>query len=196
MRSLFKYLGFFGFSQVALVAFMAFASAVVSADILPEKITPEEGKEYYTRYNFKYEKNRHVTTNYWRGIFVPINTKVTLISLKKKKSLKLDIDGQIVTFVNARKHTQRSISEIAAELLSPTKISLKKVNPKFRDDLESGILRRGMTKEEVLITRGYPPRHRTPSTKSREWIYWDNRFLSGALVFDKDSKLLHGDWVN
>ena len=169
---------------------LAFSSTIHAANILPKMITPEAGKEYYTRYNFMFEKGRHVTTNYWRGELVPVNTKVTLVSLGGKKMV-LDIDGVKVSFVNARKHTQRGIETIASELLSPTKIPLEKLPGELRNDVESGVLRLGMTKEQVLMTRGYPPRHKTSSIKANTWVYWSSKFVQRSLVFTK-GKLTRG----
>lgn len=166
------------------------SSLVAQADILPEMIEPQEGQTYYTRYNFKFEKGRHVTTNYWRGELVPFNTKVTLVSLGGKKMV-LDIDGVQVAFVNVKKFTKRSIEEIASELLAPKKISLKGVSGELSDDMEAGVMRLGMTKEQVLITRGYPPRHKTPSTKANTWVYWSSKFVQRSLVFQK-GKLTRG----
>jgi len=179
---------------ISLVAFFLLSSISAQANtILPELITPETGKEYYTRYNFYYERNKHNTTNYARGILVPVNTKVTLTSISAKK-IKLEINGQPITFVNAKKFTRRDTDVIASELLSSTEIPLSKANPKFLADLKTGILRLGMTKEEVLITRGYPPRHKTPSNESNRWVYWINKFVKLTLVFDND-KLTQGRGV-
>jgi len=95
-------------SSFLLVATLLASSLTAQAAILPKMIEPQEGQTYYTRYNFKFEKGRHVTTNYWRGELVPFNTKVTLVSLGGKKMV-LDMDGVEVTFVNAQKFTQRGI---------------------------------------------------------------------------------------
>ena len=47
-----------------------------------------------------------------------------------------------------------------------------------------GILRIGMTKDQVLLTRGYPPFHETPGLESDRWVYWSSRFVKLTLVFD------------
>ncbi len=172
------------------LAIIALPVLTNAADILPKMIEPQEGNEYYTRYNFKYEKGRHVTTNYWRGELIPINTKVTLVSMSKKRMV-LDIDGQTVKFVNVKKHTKRGMEAIASELLSPKKIPLNKLSSELRSDIEEGILRLGMTKEQVLMTRGYPPRHKTPSTKANLWVYWSSKFVQRSLAFRK-GKLTKG----
>jgi len=41
------------------------------------------------------------------------------------------------------------------------------------DGVREGRLIEGMTKEQALIARGYPPAHRTPSLDANEWIYYD-----------------------
>lgn len=177
-------------SQIMLAITLIASSLAAQSAILPKMIEPQEGQSYYTRYNFMFEKGRHVTTNYWRGELVPFNTKVTLVSMGRKKMV-LDMDGVEITFVNAQKHTKRSMETIASELLSPKKLSLKGVSSELRSDMEAGVMRLGMTKEQVLITRGYPPRHKTSSTKANTWTYWSSKFIQRSLVFQK-GKLTRG----
>ena len=38
--------------------------------------------------------------------------------------------------------------------------------------------------EQVLLSVGYPPTHRTPSINAPEWIYWNNRWMTYKVVFD------------
>lgn len=177
-------------SQLLIFSMLIFSSVVVNSAVLPKMIEPQVGQSYYTRYNFKYEKGKHLATNYWRGEFVPFNTKVTLESMDKKK-LVLDMDGVKINIVNVKKFTQRDIKEIASELLSPKKISLKGTSSDLAGDMQSGVMRLGMTKDQVLITRGYPPRHKTPSTKANTWVYWSSRFVQRSVVFEK-GKLARG----
>lgn len=173
---------FFTYCVVAM-ALLGVTNVAHSA-ILPEQIEPQEGQSYYTRYNFWVEKEHHVTTNYSRGELIPFNTKVTLESIAGR-NIVLDIDGRKITIINQQKHTQRDASAIASELLSPRKISLKGVAGELQDDMQAGIMRLGMTKEQVLMTRGYPPRHKTPSTKANTWVYWSSKFVQRSLVFEK-----------
>jgi hypothetical protein len=175
-------------------AVICFSLSVEAADILPKMVKPEVGKQYYTRYNFMYERGTHLTTNYWRGTLVPINSKVKLVSIDDDE-MEIEVDGETIEFDNVEKFTRRNISEIASELLSPEPIALNKVPAEFRDDLQAGNLRIGMTKEQVLMTRGYPPRHKTPSTDSNTWTYWSSRFVHLTLVF-KDGKLSEGRGIH
>jgi hypothetical protein len=43
-----------------------------------------------------------------------------------------------------------------------------------------------MTREEVVMTIGYPPAHRTPSLDQPEWHYWKNRWDDYTVVFEGD----------
>ncbi|ALC14912.1 hypothetical protein DSOUD_0111 [Desulfuromonas soudanensis] len=44
----------------------------------------------------------------------------------------------------------------------------------------------GMTKEEVLISYGYPAEHRTPSLLANTWIYWENRHTEKKICFSEE----------
>lgn len=151
--------------------------------------TPEVGNTYFTQYNFKVEKERHITTNYWRGELIPVNTQVILESIGGDE-LVLNIDGRRIRFENKRKFTLRNIEVIAAELLSPNRVRIPG-NTERQGDIESGTLRLGMTKDEVLMTRGYPPRHKTASIKANRWVYWSSRFVQLTIVF-RDGRLVEG----
>jgi len=184
-----KYRFFSSSKRAVLILFTAtlFASnsVVSNAGLLPALITPEVGSSYYTRYNFWVEKERSLTTNYSRGELIPFNTKVTLEAVGKKKIV-LNVDGRTLTLINVRKHTQRDPSAIASELLSQTKISLAGIAKSRQSDMQSGVLRLGMSKDQAIMTRGYPPRHKTPSTKSNNWVYWTSRFVQRTIVFEND----------
>jgi len=53
----------------------------------------------------------------------------------------------------------------------------------------------GMTKDEVLIARGYPPLHATISTQADLWKYWHHRFSTSSITF-KNGKVeaMQGGW--
>jgi len=45
------------------------------------------------------------------------------------------------------------------------------------------------------MTRGYPPRHKTPSLDGDTWVYWSSRFVHRTLVF-QDGLLARGRSIN
>jgi hypothetical protein len=61
--------------------------------------------------------------------------------------------------------------------------------PSVRDAVREGRLLVGMTKDEALMARGYPPAHHTPSIEADEWLYYSHyklceqvRFVDGRLA--------------
>lgn len=49
--------------------------------------------------------------------------------------------------------------------------------------IENGVMRIGMTKEQVIMARGYPPAHETPSLDLDTWKYWSSRLVTQSIVF-------------
>ncbi len=56
------------------------------------------------------------------------------------------------------------------------------------DAVKAGKLVVGMSKAAVIMARGYPPEHRTPSTEVNNWLYWENRFRKKAVNFDSEGR--------
>jgi len=153
--------------------------SIIAFSITSNVSAIETNQIYYTKHNFMYERGRHLTTNYWRGSLVPVNSQVELITLTPKK-LVLIYQGQEIEIRNVAKHTKTTTAVIADRLLSRSP-----VNPtgKFAKEARFGELRLGMTKNEVIMTRGYPPAHKTFSLETDKWVYWSSRFVQHTLVF-------------
>jgi len=152
--------------------------------LAPAKIEAAMGKDYFTRYTLREEKNEHSTTNYARGSVVPINTPVKLISMSGNKlTLKRLDTGQEIKVENEPKYTKKTIAEIASLMLAAEKTPLEKLPDEVAAAVRSGEMRKGMTKELVLMARGYPPAHETPSIEGDRWVYWSSRFVKQTVVF-------------
>lgn len=149
---------------------------------------PIVGEQYYMRHCLRYETGKAwETTNYWTdsSILVPINSKVTLTSLSKKSmQIKVEKTGQALTINNIQKYTQKEMAEIAKAMLTRTEVPIEKFDEKIAKNIRNGVLALSMTKEQVVMTRGYPPSHKTPSLDVDTWQYWDNRFVTHAYVFE------------
>lgn len=147
----------------------------------------EVGKTYFTTHNFMFEKGRHVTTNYWRGDIIPINSQVTVVSLGKKKMV-LSAQGRDVTILNVAKHSKKSLQEVAERMLSDEPVL---IGGPYAKEVKFGELRLGMNKADAIKARGYPPGHKTYSTESDRWIYWSSRFVQQTIIF-KNDRLVEG----
>ena len=49
--------------------------------------------------------------------------------------------------------------------------------------IAAGQLAEGMTKEQALLARGYPPAHQTPSVEQNDWIYFETPGFIDRVVF-------------
>jgi len=172
----------------------AFSQVIPS--IAPLPIEPAVGQDYVTRYTFRHEKNEHITTNYGRGVVVPINTPVKIVSMSGSLLvLKRGDTGQEIKVKNEEKYTKKSIKEIAALMLASDKTPIEQVPEPFATAIRNGEMRKGMTKELVLMARGYPPAHETPSIEGDRWVYWSSRFVKQTIVFT-DGRLSEGRGLN
>lgn len=164
--------------------------------IAPAKIAPAIGGNYFTRFTFHVEKNEYSTTNYSRGDIIPINTPVKLVSMSGSQMvLKRTDTGQDLKVKNEEKYTKKPIAEIASLMLAADKTPLEKLPDDVANSIRSGDMRKGMTKELVLMARGYPPAHETPSIEGDRWVYWSSRFVKLTVVFS-NGRLSEGRGIN
>jgi hypothetical protein len=152
--------------------------------IAPAMVAPVVGQNYFTRFSFHEERSAYSTTNYTRGAVVPINTEVKLIAMSGSKlTLKRLDTGQDIKVENEEKFSRKSIDQIAALMLSAEKTPLERLPTEVAAAIRNGDMRRGMTKELLLMARGYPPAHETPSVEGDRWVYWSSRFVKQTVVF-------------
>src|SRR5512138_3873224 len=84
-----------------------------------------------------------------------------------------------------RVHQSQRPSSCGRDALGATDTN-RSVREEMGEAIRAGTPRLGMTKTQVLLTRGYPPTHETPSLSGPRWKYWQNRFGTRMLVFDGD----------
>lgn len=145
---------------------------------------PIVGREYYVRHTFMYERGTHNATNYWRGVLVPINSRVYLISLGEKSMLLRLHSGETVRVENMPNFTQRDMATIAKRMLATYPVPIEKFDKSTVAAIKNGVMKFGMTKEQVIMARGYPPGHETPSLDLDTWKYWSSRMVTQSIVFD------------
>lgn len=182
---------------------LGFAAAPVSAaasgtgylEAVESAPVPVQGQQYHLRHCIMYEKGTHIATNYWRGALVPINTKVTLVSMgDKEMTLRLE-RGDLVRVENVPNFTRVDMAGLAKRMLSATPVSLDGMDESMARSIKNGAMRAGMTKEQVVMARGYPPGHQTSSLELDSWKYWSSRFVVHTVVF-QDGVLAAGRGIN
>jgi hypothetical protein len=175
--------------SLILAALCVVGSAATAADsigyfdAIASDPAPVVGQQYYTRHCFMYEKGATETTNYWRGALVPINTQVTLVALGGKDMVLRLASGETVKIDNVEKFSKRDTAAVAHNLLATRPVPIDRFDNATASAIKSGILKMGMTKEQVIMARGYPPGHKTPTLDFDTWTYWSSRFVTQSLVF-------------
>lgn len=152
-----------------------------------KELTPSMQGSLYTQVNMWEEKGKIFATNYQRGRLIPVNSLVT-INGYSSKAISFTINGESTPLevVNVEKYTKLSTEQLSSKLLSKSKVDLSKFSKKAREAINLGNIENGMTKSEVLVSRGLPPAHATPSTQSNLWKYWQNKWVTRNVEFQND----------
>jgi len=150
-----------------------------------------EGKTLYTQVNMHSYKGEVVTwVNYNVDSLIPVNTAVEVISVAGWGGLKFKLTDSGVTLkLKNSRHSGLSNEEWARKHFGEHKVNLGKFSKSERDAIASGAVRIGMSKSAVLVSRGYPPAHKTPSLDASGWLFWDTKWHKKQVNFDSSGKV-------
>jgi hypothetical protein len=148
------------------------------------ELTAAADRPLYAAYSFFYENGRHLTTNYRKGILIPINTKVRIISSSRTKiRIELAEGGRVIDIINVADYSGEDINGIFGRMFSPAPIDLSRLSDQERGLILAGKVGVGMSRDAVIMALGYPPSHKTPSLQGKAWTYWRNRFTTFVVEF-------------
>lgn len=150
---------------------------------------------YYTKVNIWYENPEKIlSTNYHRGAIIPFGTKVNITNQAKEKISFTADDQPGIKFnlINVPRHSLVSVTELFKQYFTQdnpkaSNTEFSKFNAKEKENIENGTLAEGMSKEAVVASYGYPPKHRTPALTSNLWTYWDAKILKKLVTFKNNS---------
>ena len=80
--------------------------------------------------------------------------------------------------------TRADMATIARRMLSRKPVPIERFDKAAITAIKNGVLKIGMTKAQVIMARGYPPAHETPSLDLDTWKYWSSRFVTQSIVFE------------
>ncbi len=152
---------------------------------------PASNETTYTAYNIWYENfDRIPSINYKRGSILPAGTVISNIQVSPKKisffvdeyglNFTVDFQSKYHPGINPHQFKDRMITNksLEARLKDKTDVEIS--------GIKSGEIYHGMSKDAVIMAWGYPPEHRTPTTKLPRWVYWTSRFVQKSLAFTDD----------
>ncbi|MEJ2054925.1 MAG: hypothetical protein P8X42_13470, partial [Calditrichaceae bacterium] len=155
-----------------------------------------QDKKLYLGYNLWFDNPRQVLSlNNKEGKYLPAGLEVDQIRHKRNKvqfrAVKLD-QKYIVVFIP--KYHRGITFEQFMDQLFQTK-NFQQLTAGFSkmeiDNILSGTVVPGMSKEAVVVAYGPPAQHKTPSLEENTWYYWMRKSARPIAVnFDEDGKVL------
>src|SRR5690242_4853042 len=139
-----KQLSFFALFSITMLIVLAFAFSTYAAK--PKGIATSTPKDQilYTQFSLFYEENRYLTTNYRKGILVPVNTEVSFVSANKNTiEVKLP-DGQKLVIENIKDYSGEEIDGIFTRTFAVQPIDLSQFTEDEKNAIMSGEVKIGM----------------------------------------------------
>lgn len=162
-----------------------FAAAVLAGCAGKSPIPQKEGKTAITQINMWSYQGELETTHYSVDTLIPVNSEVQIVNTTGKTiTFVVQDTGMEVTLVNKEKYTGMGIEGIYDRYFGDSRVDLSKFSSLEREAIEEGQVVPGMSKDAVLVARGYPPAHRTPTLESDSWRYWQSRFDTIVVNFE------------
>ena len=146
-----------------------------------------EGQTLYTQTNIWYEKPMKILVLFHAGALLPVGTQVTIDDMSSKALEFTTKDGG-----KFRIYTQKYYKLDGEEM---AKLLFGKKNPKAkggkfhkfskmeRRQIEIGEIKKGMSRDAVIMAYGYPPTHVNPSLKQNMWKVWVTRWNTMNIYF-------------
>lgn len=166
--------------------------------------SPLTGQSRYLCCNLRYEKPVITDNPYQVGTLIPVGTRVEIVEVRTD-SVKFRAEGHPeITIVEKFGRKQLPFDQFVTRIFVETDPRTRLARPapsrsrgKRRGQaaepassrlalVERGVVEPGMTRDEVIMTLGYPPANKTPSLDQPEWHYWKNRWDQYTVVFEGD----------
>jgi outer membrane protein assembly factor BamE (lipoprotein component of BamABCDE complex) len=152
---------------------------------------PRVGHAFYLCCNLHYDKPEITDANYTAGTLVPFATRVEILKVTRG-SVQFKPAGHFPLTLEYRHGTKGlPFNEYLDHLFvaDDPRLKLRKVNARQVKLMESATVAPGMTKDQVLMTLGYPPADRTPSLEASTWTYDASPSQTFTVSFDGGGKV-------
>lgn len=157
-----------------------------------EVLQQQNNSGIYTQCNLWYNADNRISCiNYQDGKVIPFGTEVEIVKAKDSVIyFKTVSDNQEYRIDFDTEWTMIPIETYVKQVftLQDRATLCKDVNPDMIKSIERGIVIKGMTRKEVLLTCGTPCAARTPSLENDTWVFWTDRFSTIRVVF-KEGKV-------
>lgn len=155
--------------------------------------TKTSSVQLYTSYNIWFENPDIISSvNYKKGTIIPAGTKVKDIRLFDNRIYFKTIDPERTfnLYFYEKYHPEMSVKQFKERLFTPK--SFEELTQGLSEteihNIKEGVLKSNMSKQAVIVCYGYPPEHKTFSTKNKQWVYWISRFRTQKITFDEKDR--------
>ena len=156
----------------------------------PEVRQQLENREAFTCCNIHYQTEDVSDANYWVGKTLPAGTPVKIEKIGRDTATFRSGD-LVLTLTHQYGTGEESLQQYLDKVLTKTdpRPRLAVYSSAVRRAIANSKIERGMTRDQVIASLGYPPTHRTRSTQEREWTYWYSRWITYKVSFDESGKV-------
>jgi hypothetical protein len=144
----------------------------------------------YTCCNLHHDKNRISDANWTHAQMIPAGSPIRVLGYGMNEA-NVEIDGQPFVIAHEYGRKQESVEQFVSKLVvkaSPRGKVASWPGP-VRDAIAKGIVVNGMTRDQVLVSVGYPPTHRTPTLDATMWQHWQSRAGRFEVYWGADGKV-------
>lgn len=173
-----------------LLGLTPLALAACTKSLSPDLVSQYQARTLYTCCNMHHESTDISDANYYVGAMIPLGTPVRLVSALRG-GVAIEADGRKLNLYHSYGTAQESFQQYLDKILvsEDPKVKLAAYPQAVQAAIKDGRVEVGMTREQVLLSLGYPPTHRTPSTMANDWTYWYNRFVTYRVQFDDTGRV-------
>ena len=167
------------------LVFVGIVLASCATSVPPEELQQWQSRSLYTCCNIHYENPAKISdANYFVGSTLPFGSPAVVRSMTNK-SITFSSGAQSFTITHDY-GTNEAIQQFAAKLfvdVDPRR-RFETFSPTVRNAITDGRVEVGMNRDQVLMSIGYPPTHRTATLDMTTWTYWYNRWFSYQVQFN------------
>jgi hypothetical protein len=163
---------------VLLISFTILSCASGSGG--SSSVPSQAGKTAYTLTNLWYEKPMKLLPIFHKGTMIPVGTKVK-IEDTSSSTIEFSREDGMRFRIYSQKYYKMTGDEMAKQLFGDKNPTAKggkfhQFSKMEREQIKRGQVKKGMSKDAVIMAYGYPPTHVNPSIEANTWQVWKNRW--------------------
>lgn len=168
---------------LALILVSGCARIVSVAEVLQQPID----SSVYTACNIWFQDPHNISSvNYQKGgRFIPLGTRIHVEEADESQIVFKDDQGNQFTIRYDKQMMMTEIEQYIQQIftLKNREEMLEGVDSEVVMDIEKGLVTKGMSRAEVKMACGPPPKYRTPDLNNTTWIYFIDRNKTYRVIF-------------